>query len=66
MLTENTITKLREMRLGTMADAFNAQLTAPNIAELSFQYLQNGFRSFLLTPRKIKYRYNILTPKIYL
>ena len=66
MLTENTITKLREMRLGTMADAFNAQLTDPNIAELSFQYLQNGFRSFLLTPRKIKYRYNILTPKIYL
>lgn len=36
MLTENTITKLREMRLGTMADAFKEQLTDPNIAELSF------------------------------
>ena len=37
MLTENTITKLREMRLGTMADAFKEQLTDPNIAELSFE-----------------------------
>lgn len=37
MLTENTITKLREMRLGTMADAFKEQLTVPNIAELSFE-----------------------------
>ena len=37
MLTENTITKLREMRLGTMADAFKEQLADPNIAELSFE-----------------------------
>lgn len=37
MLTENTITKLREMRLGTMADAFKEQLAVPNIAELSFE-----------------------------
>ncbi len=37
MLTENTITKLREMHLGTMADAFKEQLTDPNIAELSFE-----------------------------
>ena len=37
MLTENTITKLREMHLGTMADAFKGQLTDPNIAELSFE-----------------------------
>lgn len=37
MLTENTITKLQEMRLSTMAAAFKEQLTDPNIAELSFE-----------------------------
>ena len=37
MLTENTITKLREMRLSAMAAAFKEQLTDPNIAELSFE-----------------------------
>ena len=37
MLTENTITKLQEMRLSTMAAAFKEQLTDQNIAELSFE-----------------------------
>ena len=37
MLTENTITKLQEMRLSAMAAAFKEQLTNPNIAELSFE-----------------------------
>ena len=37
MLTENTITKLQEMRLSAMAAAFKEQLTDPNIAELSFE-----------------------------
>lgn len=37
MLTENTITKLQEMRLSTMANAFKEQLADPNISELSFE-----------------------------
>lgn len=37
MLTENTITKLQEMRLSAMAAAFKEQLTDSNIAELSFE-----------------------------
>ena len=37
MLTENTITKLQEMRLSTMANAFKEQLSEPNISELSFE-----------------------------
>ena len=37
MLTENTLTKLQEMRLSAMAAAFKEQLTDPNIAELSFE-----------------------------
>ncbi|WP_297958095.1 ATP-binding protein, partial [uncultured Ruminococcus sp.] len=37
MLTENTITKLQEMRLSTMANAFREQLSDPNISELSFE-----------------------------
>lgn len=37
MLTENTITKLQEMRLSTMAAAFKEQLSDPNISELSFE-----------------------------
>lgn len=37
MLTENTITKLQEMRLSTMANAFKEQLSDPNISELSFE-----------------------------
>lgn len=37
MLTENTITKLLEMRLSTMAAAFKEQLSDPNISELSFK-----------------------------
>lgn len=37
MLTENTISKLREIRLGTMAEAFREQLTNPEISSLSFE-----------------------------
>ena len=37
MLTENTISKLREIRLGTMAEAFKGQLTNPEIYALSFE-----------------------------
>ena len=37
MLTENTISKLREIRLGTMAEAFREQLTNPEISALSFE-----------------------------
>lgn len=37
MLTENTISKLREIRLGTMAEAFKEQLTNPEISSLSFE-----------------------------
>ena len=37
MLTENTISKLREIRLGTMAEAFRDQLTNPEISALSFE-----------------------------
>ena len=37
MLTENTITKLQEMRLSVMAGAFKKQLQDPNMAELSFE-----------------------------
>lgn len=31
MLTENTVTKLQEMKLTAMARAFKEQLTEPNI-----------------------------------
>ncbi|SDB60829.1 hypothetical protein SAMN02910317_03243 [Ruminococcaceae bacterium FB2012] len=37
MLTENTITKLQEMRMSVMANAFKEQLTDPNISNLSFE-----------------------------
>ena len=37
MLTENTVTKLQEMHLSAMAKAFKAQMTDPNIADLSFE-----------------------------
>lgn len=37
MLTENTVTKLQEMRLSTMAKAFKEQLTDPNITGMSFE-----------------------------
>ena len=37
MLTENTITKLQEMRLSAMASAFKEQMTDPNMAEMSFE-----------------------------
>lgn len=37
MLTENTISKLREIRMGTMAEAFRDQLTNPEISALSFE-----------------------------
>ena len=37
MLTENTITKLQEMRMSVMANAFREQLTDPNISNLSFE-----------------------------
>ena len=36
MVNEATIDKLREMQLGTMADAFRAQESDPSIASLSF------------------------------
>lgn len=37
MLTENTITKLQQMRLGAMANAFREQLMDPNMASLPFE-----------------------------
>ena len=37
MLNENTVTKLQEMRLGAMAQAFKAQMSDPNMADLSFE-----------------------------
>lgn len=37
MLTENTVTKLQEMRLGAMAKAFKAQLTDPNMTGMAFE-----------------------------
>lgn len=54
MLTENTITKLREMRLGTMADAFNAQLTDSNIADLSFSVSAKWISFFSAYAKKNK------------
>jgi len=36
MLNNATVTKLREMKLGVMADAFTAQLEVQNFAEMSF------------------------------
>ena len=37
MLTENTVSKLQEMKLTAMARAFNEQLTDPAISDLSFE-----------------------------
>ena len=37
MLTENTVTKLQEMRLSAMASAFKEQMSDPNIAGMSFE-----------------------------
>ncbi len=37
MLTQETLEKLRRMRLGAMADALQAQQRAPEIHELSFE-----------------------------
>lgn len=37
MLTENTVTKLQEMRLSAMASAFKEQMTDPNMAGMSFE-----------------------------
>lgn len=37
MLTENTVTKLQEMKLSSMAKAFKEQLSDPNSAKLSFE-----------------------------
>ncbi len=37
MLTETTVKKLNEMKLTTMARAFNEQLVTPNISKLSFE-----------------------------
>lgn len=37
MLTENTITKLQQMRLSAMANAFREQQLNPNMASLSFE-----------------------------
>lgn len=37
MLTENTVNKLNEMRLSTMANAFKDQMTDPSISTLPFE-----------------------------
>ena len=37
MLTNETVSKLYEMHMGTMAGAFSAQLTDSNFGELSFE-----------------------------
>lgn len=37
MLTENTVTKLQEMKLTAMARTFKEQLTEPNINGLAFE-----------------------------
>ena len=37
MLTNETVSKLYEMHMGTMASAFSAQLTDSNFGELSFE-----------------------------
>ena len=37
MLNENTVTKLQETRLGAMGQAFKAQMSDPNMADLSFE-----------------------------
>jgi hypothetical protein len=37
MLTENTVTKLQEMRLSAMASAFKEQMTDPNMAGVPFE-----------------------------
>lgn len=37
LLNENTVTKLQEMRLGAMAQAFKTQMSDPNMADLSFE-----------------------------
>lgn len=37
MLTENTVTKLQEMRMSAMAKAFKDQLMDPNMAGMSFE-----------------------------
>lgn len=37
MLTENTVNKLYEMRLTTMAKAFKGQMTDPNISNMPFE-----------------------------
>ena len=37
MLTENTVTKLQEMRLSAMASAFKEQMSDPNMAGISFE-----------------------------
>lgn len=48
MLTENTVNKLQEMKLSSMAKAFKEQLSDPNIAELSLRrgsvcwWIRNG------------------------
>ena len=37
MLTENTVTKLQEMRLSAMASPFKEQMTDPNMAGVPFE-----------------------------
>ena len=37
MLNETTLTKLRELKLKSMADGFNAQLSNPNFEQMSFE-----------------------------
>ena len=44
MLTENTVTKLQEMKLTAMARAFKEQLTDPNINGLLFKFFANSSR----------------------
>ena len=48
MLTNETISKLNEMHLGTMAAGFAAQLTDPQFQSLSFEERLIGAR--LSTP----------------
>lgn len=52
MLTENTVNKLQEMKLSSMAKAFKEQLSDPNIAELSFEDRFSLLVDQEWTPRK--------------
>lgn len=55
MLTENTISKLREIRLGTMAEAFREQLTNPEIVPSPKKQTKNAGKK----PNEKNDEYNI-------